>query len=71
MKYIVDRFENEHAICESNGIFVSIPSCLLPPEAREGDIIVSADNESFIIDKTATAKKREAVRALMDSFIED
>ena len=46
MKLIIDRFENGWCICEYEaGKTLDLPSALLPPGAKEGDVLrISIDH---------------------------
>lgn len=39
MKFIIDRFEENFAVIETEDSTVDMPRCLLPDNAREGSII--------------------------------
>ncbi len=39
MKFIIDRFEEEFAVLETDNGLVDMPKCLLPENAREGSLI--------------------------------
>ncbi|HHT25146.1 MAG TPA: DUF3006 domain-containing protein [Clostridiaceae bacterium] len=65
MIMIIDRFENEYAVCEIEGEIINIKKSLLPPVAKEGDVI----RVSFEIDQAETAKRKENVaEKLSDLF---
>lgn len=65
MEVIIDRFEEEYAIVEINiGEFAKIPKKLLP-KAQEGDVI------KIIIDSSATKKRKEDIKSLVDNLFED
>lgn len=57
--YIVDRFESEFAVCETEDLkFVNINKELLPKNVKEGDIIIfDGENYSIDIEKTNSRKK--------------
>lgn len=64
MKYIVDRFEEGTALLEpSEGplCLEKMPRAQLPPETREGDILVR-EGERWRVDAAATAARREQLR---------
>lgn len=50
MKFTIDRFEGESAVIElQDQEMVDIPKKILPPDAKEGDIIlVSIDKEEIL-----------------------
>ena len=59
MKYIIDRFENEFAICEDeNKKMIEIKKEDLPLNAKEGDVLNLTDG-TFSIDSEETKKIRE------------
>lgn len=59
MKYIIDRFENEFAICEDeNKKMIEIKKEDLPLNAKEGDVLNLKDG-TFSIDSEETKKTRE------------
>jgi len=66
MKFIIDRFEGDFALCEiENGKTVSIPKLILPAQAAEGDVI------SVTIDTDETKRRKEKIEGLMNSLFED
>ena len=57
---IIDRFEGEMAVCEKDDrTMIDIPRSRLPPEAREGDVVI-IEKQTVRIDQTATAERRRA-----------
>lgn len=65
MKVIIDRFEGEYAVVETDlGKYVNIPKVLLP-KAKEGDTI------KIEIDKEDTNKRKEHIGELLDNLFED
>ena len=60
MKVIIDRFEGEMAVCEKpDRHMLSLPRSGLPPEAREGDVVIIT-NRTARIDQAATAARKKA-----------
>jgi len=60
MKVIIDRFEGEIAVCEKGDrTMISLPRSRLPPEAREGDVVI-IENQFARIDQPATAARKKA-----------
>lgn len=63
MKYVIDRFEGESAIVElEDKKFVNIPRKAIPPEAKEGDIIL------VTIDSQGTKEQRKKIEQLMKTL---
>lgn len=68
MKYIIDRFEDNFAVCEDeNQNFVDIEKSKLPEEAREGDIII-VNGDKITVDKESTKARKKEVQDLFDSL---
>ena len=63
---IIDRFENDTAVIENDEEMIEISRSLLPENAKEGDII-TASGGGYIIDETATDKRRQEIQDLQDS----
>ena len=59
---IIDRFEMRFAILETDDGMVSVPREQLPPEAKEGDILITNTLASEI-DTSATKTRREKMIA--------
>ena len=68
MSYIIDRFEGDFALCEDaeSGGKATLPRAEIPPDAREGDVLVPAGDGMYAIDAAATAKRRARIRARFD-----
>lgn len=71
-RYIIDRFEEEFAICEDNGNreMVKIKKDNLPPNIREGDII-KFENNQYIIDKDEMKKVEERIKEKMNKLFKN
>jgi len=67
MAYIIDRFENEFAVVETNDGIKNIPRSELPPDAAEGDVIVLTGG-LYTVDKQATKSRRESVHSRFDKL---
>ena len=58
---IIDRFEEEFAVCEKDGKgFEKIPRSLICKTASEGDVIVLSDG-IYVTDHAETAKRKKDV----------
>ncbi|MDE5973749.1 MAG: DUF3006 domain-containing protein [Eubacterium sp.] len=62
MNWIIDRIENNTAVCEAGDIMVNVPLSVLPEGASEGDVI------TLFIDKTQTAERKNKINNLMNSL---
>lgn len=68
MKYIIDRIEQNIAICEDdNKKQIEIEVTKLPSNIKEGDII-KQEKGKYIIDEENTEKKREDIRKRMSKL---
>ncbi len=61
---ILDRFEGEHAVLETDGEISTINRSLIADDAREGDMLIFL-NGKYSIDRKSTEKRREEIRAKM------
>ena len=58
---IIDRFEEEFAVCEKDGeVFEKIPRSLISKSAAEGDVIVLSDG-IYVTDKAKTEKRKKEI----------
>jgi len=65
MKVVIDRFEGELAVCErSDRTTFNIFRNLLPPEAKEGDVLIMEDDRIWI-DVEETQKRRSRIEQMM------
>ena len=62
---IIDRFEGEFAIVETDKGMVSIPRADIPAAAREGDVL------ALEIDKAETGGRKERIDGMMDKLFKD
>ena len=58
---ILERFEGDIAVLETENGILNIPGHQLPKDAREGDILVRSEN-GWMTDKAATAARRAAMK---------
>lgn len=59
---IIDRFEGESAILETDEDMITISRAELPQEASEGDILLQTEN-GWQVDAQATQQRRELFAA--------
>ncbi len=70
MRAVIDRFEGEYAVCESEeGSMFNLKRSKLPSEASEGDVIL-IDEDKVSIDTKATKQRKEYIKKLMDDIWE-
>ncbi|HHY77025.1 MAG TPA: DUF3006 domain-containing protein [Clostridiales bacterium] len=68
MKYIIDRFEGEYAICQDeNRKMVNIEKVRIPAEAKEGYVLIH-HGDKFIIDIDETNRRKQKIQRLMDEL---
>lgn len=68
-KIIVDRIEEDIAICEENDKTVFIPIASLPQDIKEGDILTLSEN-GYIICKKDTDERRKKLFELQNSLFD-
>lgn len=61
---VIDRFENNTAVLETDGVITETDRCLLPENAREGDVVIESDG-GWIVDVAATEQRRAEMREFM------
>lgn len=67
-RYIVDRIEENIAVCENEGMtFSEINVSLLPKGVKDGDCIVE-ENGVYTIDVSETEKRKAEVDKLLDDI---
>lgn len=66
-KYIIDRFEENFAVCEHLDGMVNVDKSLLPPGAKPGDTLRLAGGV-YIIDREDTQKRLDKIRQLQDKL---
>ncbi|WP_026485849.1 DUF3006 domain-containing protein [Caldanaerobius polysaccharolyticus] len=65
---VIDRFEGDMAVIETEGKTVIVKRHLLPPDAREGDVV---DMSSMKIDRNKTRNRKNKINRLMRDVWED
>ncbi len=56
---IIDRFENEAAVLETEDGMETVMRCFLPADAREGDVLIQ-EGCGYSVDHYATEERRKA-----------
>ncbi len=70
MRYIIDRFEGNFAVCENEKQeMVNIPASKLPSGVKEGDVL-DESGESYIILHEEREKAKAEIEKLMDYVFE-
>lgn len=65
---IIDRFEGDIAVLETDSGMESVDRAALPQEAGEGDVLVT-ENGVYTIDTEATLARRESVKNKFRSLL--
>lgn len=65
--YVIDRFEDDLAVCEHDGGMVNIPRAALPKGAAEGDALI-LENGVYLPDRDETERRREEIRRLQSKL---
>ncbi len=61
---VIDRFEGEFAVLETDSGIINVKRSLLPADAREGDVVLLRDGKWETDHDAAEKLRREAVRKL-------
>lgn len=61
---VIDRFENNTAVLESDGVMIETDRSGLPENAREGDVVTETDGR-WTVDVSATEKRRAEMHEMM------
>lgn len=71
-RWIIDRFEEDMAVCEAqpDGTMRTISRTRLPAESQEGDCLIELPGGIFQIDELKTEERRKQMEAQMDSLFE-
>ncbi|ERI89603.1 hypothetical protein HMPREF1982_04468 [Clostridiales bacterium oral taxon 876 str. F0540] len=70
MRVIIDRFEENFAVCEKEDKkIINVERSKLPTEAKEGDVIVIHGNK-ILIDENRTKSRREEIKKLAEDLWE-
>ena len=64
---VIDRFEGEYAVLETESGMKNVPREMLPEGAREGDVLEVKDGV-YIINKKAAAKRRSTKRSKLNKL---
>lgn len=69
MKYIVDRFEEGFAVCETEkGKYIKIERSKLPKNVKEGDVLTQTFTKAYTIDKKETEKRKKRIKKLAEDL---
>lgn len=60
---VVDRFEGDFAVLETDSGMIDVERIRLADDIREGDVVYETEN-GYIKDNIATQKRREKIIAL-------
>lgn len=68
MKYSVEKIENDIAVCENDdGETLKLKLSQLPPNVKEGDILIQSD-EGFTLDLDETQARRRKMAELQKNI---
>ena len=62
---IIDRFEGDFAIVETDNGMINVPKSELPENAKEGDAL------KFVIDMEATQGRKQRIDKMMNKLFKD
>lgn len=71
MEVIIDRFEGDFAVCEKpNREMMDIHKEKLPPDVKEGDVLIISDGQ-ITIDPEKRKAREERIQNLMNDLWEN
>ena len=57
---VIDRFEGKYAICEdAEQKYFAIETAELPPDAKEGSVLLISDEGTLLLDAAETDRRRK------------
>jgi hypothetical protein len=62
---IIDRFEGEFAVIETDNGIINIPRADIPAAAKEGDVLVLG------LDKKGTNERKQHIDGMMNKLFKD
>jgi len=65
---VIDRFENDIAVLETDSGITEVKREYLPEYAKEGDVLVFS-GDGWTVDSEATEQRKERIRELMKRLI--
>jgi hypothetical protein len=69
-RLIIDRFEGDYAVCETEeASFFNINKNILPPDAKEGSVIIIND-DIITIDYDETKNRQERIKKKLENLFE-
>lgn len=67
MRVVIDRFEGEYAVCETeNKTYINIEIEGLPAGSKEGDVLLIGEN--IVLDRSETEKRKVKIESLKDEL---
>nr|WP_315117253.1 DUF3006 domain-containing protein [uncultured Clostridium sp.] len=72
MQGVIDRIEENYAVIElEKGTMINLNLSIIPPEAREGDVIIIDENNNITIDKVETENRKKLIEELIKDLWEE
>lgn len=69
MRYIIDRLEEDLAVCENEQKeMITIPRGTLPRELKEGDVVNELDGVFSLDEEETNNRRRKMRKKLLDLF---
>jgi len=70
MKLVLDRFEGNFAVCETEDRnTINLDRKKIPPDAKVGDILI-VDNNNITVSVDLTKKRKKEIQSLVDELWE-
>lgn len=71
MKIVIDRFEGDYAVCETEDRrMINIEKEKIPKNARPGDALLMKEDGSISLDQKETERRKKRIESLMEDMWE-
>ena len=68
MKVIIDRFEEDFAVIEDNGVIINVPRSELPENATEGSVLIKNADGRYEFDISSGEKRKIDIKNRFDAL---
>lgn len=66
---IIDRFEEDFAVVEDNGVIINVPRSKLPADSKEGSVLLMTAEGEYQLDLSSTKQRKRDIKNRFDALI--
>ena len=66
---IIDRFEEDFAVVEDNGVIINVPRSKLPADSKEGSVLLMTAEREYQLDLSSTKQRKRDIKNRFDALI--